>query len=182
MNVVGFNMHIYKRHFLYLALSAMLMGCAADNDKADSAHKLAGKTGVERDTTRHADKLFGEPIFTLNKKKIEEEIGIGVNSYLWRASLDTFSFMPFQNVEPFSGVITTDWHSPPGEPNQRMKINAVILDRQLRADGIKIALFHQTYDAKKGWVAVPVAPETVEELVQTVLTRARQLKIQSKIN
>lgn len=159
----------------------MLVGCTSD-DTPTLRNNLAGKTEIERDTAKHPDKVFGEPIFKMNKKKAEEEMGIGVNSYLWRASLDTFSFMPFQNVEPFSGVITTDWYSPPETPNERLKANIVILDRQLRADGIKIALFHQIYDAKKGWVDAHVAPETIEELEQTVLTRARQLKIQSKIN
>lgn len=174
-------MQKHMPYFSLFILSLILVGCVSDDEPAPG-NSLAGKTDTERDTVKHPGKVFGEPIFKMNKKNAEAEMGIGVNSYLWRASLDTFSFMPFQNVEPFSGVITTDWYSPPETPNERLKANIVVLDRQLRADGIKIAMFHQVYDDKKGWVDTHVAPETIEELEQTVLTRARQLKIQSKIN
>ena len=33
---------------------------------------------------------------------------IPVNSYLWRATLDTLSFMPLASADPFGGVIITD--------------------------------------------------------------------------
>ncbi len=42
--------------------------------------------------------------------------GIGVNSFLWPASLDTISFMPVNSANPFGGVIITDWHAPPETP------------------------------------------------------------------
>src|SRR5262249_51014442 len=47
--------------------------------------------------------------------------GIGVNSLLWRASLDTLSFMPLTSADPFGGVIITDWYSPPSSPTERFK-------------------------------------------------------------
>ncbi|MCG8360632.1 MAG: DUF3576 domain-containing protein, partial [Kiloniellales bacterium] len=69
--------------------------------------------------------------------------GIGVNSYLWRASLDTISFMPLASADPFGGVIITDWYSPPEAANERFKVNVYILGRDLRADGIRAAVFRQ---------------------------------------
>ena len=69
--------------------------------------------------------------------------GIGVNSYLWRASLDTIAFMPLSSADPFGGVIITDWYTPPETPGDRFKISVYILGRQLRADGIRVALFRQ---------------------------------------
>src|SRR5262245_8131754 len=56
--------------------------------------------------------------------------GIGVNSFLWRASLDTVSFMPLLSADPFGGVIITDWYSPPESPGERFKLNIYILGRE----------------------------------------------------
>src|SRR3546814_10825095 len=72
--------------------------------------------------------------------------GIGVNSYLWRASLDTVSFMPLASADPFGGVIITDWYSPPQATNERFQINVYILGRDLRADGVRAAIFRQLID------------------------------------
>jgi hypothetical protein len=102
--------------------------------------------------------------------------GIGVNTYLWRASLDTIAFMPLTSADPFGGVIITDWYTPPETPDERFKMTIYILDRQLRADGLKVSVFRQ---ARRGseWVDVPVATETAVQLENAVLTRARQLRV-----
>lgn len=102
--------------------------------------------------------------------------GIAVNSYLWRASLDTMSFMPLSSADPFGGVIITDWYTPPEAPNERVKVNIYILDRQLRADGLRISVFRQML-ASNQWQEVAVAPETVQDLENAILKRARELRI-----
>jgi len=102
--------------------------------------------------------------------------GIAVNSFLWRASLDTLSFLPMQEADPFGGVILTDWYNPPDTPNQRIKVNLYILDRALRSDALRVAVFRQT--RRNGeWVDDRVAEETAREVEDTILTRARQLRI-----
>ena len=102
--------------------------------------------------------------------------GIGVNSFLWRASLDTVAFMPLVSADPFGGVIITDWYSPPQSPNERFKVNVFILGRTLRADGVRAAVFRQQM-ASAGWVDAPVAPTTATDLENAILVRARQLRI-----
>ncbi len=102
--------------------------------------------------------------------------GIGVNSLLWRASLDTVSFMPLLSADPFGGVIITDWYSPSSTPNERFKVNIYILGRQLRADGLRATVFHQVNQGS-GWVDAPVAPTASTELENAILTRARQMRI-----
>jgi hypothetical protein len=101
---------------------------------------------------------------------------IGVNSLLWRASLDTVSFMPLVSADPFGGVIITDWYAPPATPTERFKINIYILGRQLRADGIRASVFHQVQQGT-GWADAPVAPNTATDLENAILTRARQMRI-----
>ena len=99
---------------------------------------------------------------------------LGVNSYLWHATLDTLSFMPLQSADPFGGVIITDWYTSPQLPDERMKVTAYILDRHLRADGLKVAVFRQTKTAD-GWVDAQVNPGTANQLTDAILTRAREL-------
>ncbi|MGH6946790.1 MAG: DUF3576 domain-containing protein [Kiloniellales bacterium] len=102
--------------------------------------------------------------------------GIGVNSFLWRASLDTISFMPLASADPFGGVIITDWYSPPESPDERFKLNIYILGRDLRADGVRAAVFRQRHDGAR-WVDAAVDSKTGFELENAILTRARQLRI-----
>ena len=105
--------------------------------------------------------------------------GIGVNSYLWRASLDTISFMPLASADPFGGVIITDWYAPPEAVGERFKVNLYILGRQLRADGVRAAVFKQVRDASGGWIDARVETKTPIELEDAILTRARQMRIAS---
>ena len=102
--------------------------------------------------------------------------GIGVNSFLWRASLDTFAFMPLSSADPFGGVIITDWYSPPETPSERFKVNIFILDRQLRADGIRVALFRQKL-SDNNWLDAKVEKKTATNLENQILVRARQLRV-----
>ncbi len=104
---------------------------------------------------------------------------LGVNSYLWHASLDTLAFMPLQSADPFGGVIITEWYSAPDNPNERMKLTIYILDRRLRADGIKIAVFRQTH-TQDGWLDAQVNPDTAVKLEDAILTRARELRLASE--
>jgi Domain of unknown function (DUF3576) len=103
--------------------------------------------------------------------------GIGVNAYLWRASLETIDFMPLVQADPFGGVIITDWYSPPETPGERFKINVYILDTVLRADGVKVAVFRQTDGTDAGWVDAQVDSNTATAIEDNILTRARELRI-----
>ncbi len=103
--------------------------------------------------------------------------GLGVNAYLWRGALDTLSFMPLASADPFGGVIITDWYQPPSSTGERFKATAYILGRQLRADGIRVALFRQVQQSGQ-WVDAPVSQGTTSELENKVLARARELRSQ----
>lgn len=105
--------------------------------------------------------------------------GIGVNAYLWRASLDTLSFMPIASADPFGGVIITDWYASPENPAERFKVNLFILDRALRADGIRAAIFRQQRTVSGQWQDAAVETAIGTELENTILTRARQLRVSS---
>jgi hypothetical protein len=100
---------------------------------------------------------------------------IGVNAYLWRASLDTLSFMPMVQTDSNGGVIVTDWYANPNTPNERMKLTVSILDQDLRADALRVAASRQVNQGGQ-WVDAPVAAATVQMLEEIILTKARDLR------
>jgi hypothetical protein len=142
-------------------------------------------SGLDRTTTGgdiygEKESVFGKGGLSLfggkDKDKSDGANGIGVNSYLWRASLDTVSFMPLASADPFGGVIITDWYEPEEKPGERLKVNVFILDKQLRSDGIKVKVFRQVSKGGK-WVDSEVAQNTVAQMEEAILTRARQLRV-----
>ena len=100
---------------------------------------------------------------------------IGVNSYLWRATLDTLSFMPLLQTDSNGGVIVTDWYVNPQSPAERIKVTVSILDQDLRADALRVAALRQVNQGGQ-WVAAPVQAATTQKLEDVILTRARDLR------
>ena len=103
---------------------------------------------------------------------------IGINSYLWRAALDTVSFMPLVQTDSNGGVIVTDWYANPNTPAERMKLTVTILDQDLRADALRVAASRQVNDSGN-WVEAPVQAATVQKLEDIILTKARDLRRQA---
>jgi hypothetical protein len=100
---------------------------------------------------------------------------IGVNSYLWRASLDTLSFMPLAQADAGNGVIITDWYANPAAPTERVKVTVSILDQDLRADALRVSAARQVYSQGQ-WLDAAVRAGTVQKLEETILARARDLR------
>ena len=100
---------------------------------------------------------------------------IGVNSFLWRAAVDTVSFAPLLQANPSSGVIITDWYTNPRLPTERVKLTVSILDRDLRADALRVAASRQVYQ-NGAWADAPVSAATVQKLEDIIMTRARDLR------
>jgi alpha-beta hydrolase superfamily lysophospholipase len=103
---------------------------------------------------------------------------IGVNAFLWRASLDTVSFAPLLQADSTGGVIVTDWYANPTNPNERVKLTVTILDQDLRADALRVAASRQVNDSGN-WVEAPVQAATVQKLEDIILTKARDLRRQA---
>ena len=103
---------------------------------------------------------------------------IGVNSYLWRASLETVSFAPLLQADSAGGVIVTDWYANPSNPSERVKLTVSILDQDLRADALRVAASRQVAQGG-GWVDAPVQAATVQKLEDIILTKARELRRQA---
>ena len=178
------RMHRLPGIALNAAFASLLIAVAALGacSWGDPDSRYPGLRHKGQDTPAYEDpgSIFGEGGLQLGGTNRDDGAdgagGLGVNSFLWRASLDTIAFMPLVSADPFGGVIITDWYTPPQAPNERFKINVYILGRALRADGIRAAVFRQQQSAA-GWVDAPVAPNTATDIENAILTRARQLRI-----
>ena len=107
----------------------------------------------------------------------DPKTAIGVNAYLWRATLDTLAFMPLASADPYGGVVITDWYANPDKPDERFKATVYILDSRLRADGLNVTIFKQVRDASGAWKDASAAGQTETDIENSILTRARQLRL-----
>lgn len=111
----------------------------------------------------------------------EQSAQIGVNAFLWRASLDTLNFMPLESADPYGGIIITGWHSDPTTPSERFKATVYILDTRLRADALNVSIFRQTNE-NGTWTDAAVNPDTELQIENAILARARQLRLSTTGN
>jgi hypothetical protein len=144
---------------LTVVLSAMLLAACGSSDDNDMPDTTTGSTAIGGTSGGHTV--------------------LGVNAFLWHAALDTISFMPLKSADPFGGIILTDWYSDPSDPNERMRLTVYILDRRLRADGLRVSAFRQTRSATD-WVDAQVNPDTANKIEDAILTRARELRLASQ--
>ncbi|UYN94892.1 MAG: DUF3576 domain-containing protein [Enhydrobacter sp.] len=148
-------------------------GPSGDRSRRDITAGIGGRN-------QETGSLFGPGglLGSRSEKRIDEGPGVAVNAFLWRASLDTINFIPLISADPFGGVIITDWYTPAESPNERIKVQITILDRELRADGVRVSVFKQQTSPRGGaWVDAQVDPRTNTEIEDAILTRARQLRI-----
>lgn len=166
-------------HIALLSLSAIaITACAgakieqkyptsANRETGDGTNNIYEKT----------DGIFGKDGIFSSKGKDSDDTGgnIGVNTYLWRASLDTVSFMPIASADPFGGTIITDWYENPDSPGERFKLNVLILDRELSANGVRVRVFKQTGYGKT-WKDAAAPASMARDLESAIITRARQMR------
>jgi len=173
------------RRFLPIFMILTLSACAPGSIKTEASYPTRQRgtdkivySDQKRETIWGEGETLGSKLFGGDEDTTGEgsASGIGVNSFLWRAALDTVAFMPVGSADPFGGVILTDWYENPETPGERFKMNVYILDRQLRADGIRVSVFKQKQD-KSGWRDVKVADDMAVTIENAILSRARELRI-----
>tara|TARA_Y100001970_G_C14029424_1_gene747808 strand:+ start:336 stop:899 length:564 start_codon:yes stop_codon:yes gene_type:complete len=169
---------LLRKSMLIFLISFALSGCStsfnmpdwmdADLSRERAAERQAKKDGGPKGKIQDSIKLFGSDVR-------DSGAVIGVNSLLWRASLDTISFMPLEEADPYGGIIMTEWYNNPNNPNERYKITIYILDTRLRADAVRVSLFMQQ-NLNGEWVNISTSEDTRLQLENSILTKARQMK------
>ncbi len=170
-------MTVSRLHLIAIMLVAGLALSACGGVESEAKYP----TGVSRAQTGNdiyskGNSIFGDGGFKIlgGKEKTSTD-AITVNAYLWRAALDTVSFMPLANVDPFGGVILTDWYASPDTPGERYKLNIFVMGSQLRSDGIKVSMFKQ-----RNGKDVAVDQKSNTDIEDAILTRARELRIAAR--
>lgn len=171
----GFASPTLMRNLMFGLCGAaiLLLGACTEGEPAAKSPRTSGDINI-RDQSADGG-IFGGGGFFANDPYADGR-SIGVNSFLWRASLDTISFMPVSSADPFGGVIITDWYSAGQATNERFKLNVYILGRALRADGVRVAVFRQVLDGTGSWRDMPISDATATKIEDSILTRARQLR------
>ena len=170
-----------RSNFVVGMLVVFLMGLTAAGCENFGNIPAARPDPVQGGPSKIQGKVFGEDGLTLFSSGGKREAsssgsGIGVNAFLWRATLDTISFMPLLSADPFGGVIITDWYAPPESPDERFKMTVYILGRALRADGVKVSVFRQERGEDGQWQDRSTSARTAVSLEDKILDRARQLR------
>lgn len=177
-----FSRTAFPLRLVTLSLLCLLISACSNYNLGGEAKYPSGydRTTTGGDIYGQYDSVLGKGGWSIfgggDEDKADGSNGIGVNSYLWRASLDTVSFMPLASADPFGGVIITDWYSAAETPDERFKVNIFIKDRQLKSNGVTVKVFRQV-NKKGGWKDVEVAKSTEDQLVDSILTRARQIRV-----
>lgn len=174
-------MRTYSLYCIAAALlaSSVVVGCGHIKSEAKYPTGAPRDADNPNDIYGEQESIFGEggfKLFSQKKSSGDDNTGLGVNSFLWRATLDTLSFMPLASADAVGGTILTDWYTDAAAPQERVKINALVLGRELKADGLRVNAFRQV-QKRDQWVDAPVADDTARKLEDAILTRARQLRV-----
>lgn len=156
-----------------LAAAGALAACSSSSLPREDPNRQTGdsRMGIDDSEGISLGGIFG------GGGGAQAPAGIGVNSFLWRASLDTLNFMPLASADPFGGVIITDWYADPSTPNERFKATVYILDTRLRADAVNVSIFRQVKAEGGAWTDATVDPDTEIQIENAILTRARQIRL-----
>lgn len=158
--------------FILLAIS----GCSSWGGKAEYPEQI----GINKygSVDEKPQSLFGTGGISFgNVGGSKTNTGVKVNSFLWRASLDTISFMPLVSADPFGGVIITDWYTPKNVKDERFKLNIIIMSSSLQANGLKVSVFKESKNSKGEWKTAQSDNKLVGQIEKAILTRARELKV-----
>jgi len=105
-------------------------------------------------------------------------MGLPINPFLWRASIETISFMPLASTDPFAGTIITDWYTAENSLGERCKLNIFINGADMKTDNLKVLSFCQLFKNNQ-WVNSPPNSDDNIRLENAILNKAKKLKLTS---
>lgn len=178
-------MPIFVRLFLVLTLSIGLAACGGNQDE-DGGRKSRVLTSDTNDD--------GEGIVIIGKRKNKNQLSVArffgggdddfdtssnltVNQHLWRSSVTTLSRLPLKTVDPYSGIIETEWYTPAGGQNEQVRTSVFILGPQLRTENLRVSVFIREKDEAGVWSIRPGNPSTATKVENVILKAARRSRI-----
>ena len=178
--------HAARRIIAVFASAAVLAGCSSlSGGEQDFPSGEVRSTVQKRQENGSLLDVFGGGtsesgvLFSSNRNGGEGLAG-SVNKHLWMASLETLAFLPIASTDPFTGVIATDWGSTAEKPGERFKVTAYVTDVALDPKALRVAVFREVLDERGAWIAAPVAEDTPRKIEDSILVRARQLRLDER--
>lgn len=177
---------ILKNFGRMIGVTAVVTLAACSGDYSASEESAKGPSGPARNPNQLDESVLGEGGLSISSLRSGELLGgaidggggsLPVNRFLWQASLQTLDFMPLASTDPFTGVIATDWSTPPGSAGERVKVTVYVLNPDLAASSLKVAVFREVRSDEGLWTPASVNPDTPRKLEDAILTKARQIKI-----
>ena len=159
------------------------LGALAGTLALSACGDLDTQPAIERVDPEEADLTRDRPasrigdVIAFNRAVGPDGERMPINRHLWRASLETLSFLPLASTDPFTGVIATDWAASADTPGERYKVTVFITEPELQARALNVAVFRETRDEGGTWTPAPVSEATPRRLEDAILTRARQLRV-----
>ena len=105
------------------------------------------------------------------------QTGPGVSPVLWQATLDTLNFAGMDSLDPMAGLAVSNWYTPKGKTDERMRVTAFIKSRALRSDSLVVTIERQNRDPSGQWKDSTIDQSVVDSLANDILQRARQIHI-----
>ena len=164
---------MYK-NFLIIPLIILLSSCSSNNSVV--RNPITGEKSNPGLFSKNAEK--GVNLSELLSEKDNSGGIINVNAFLWRASLNILSIAPLISSDALGGTIISDWYINKNVKNQRLKITAFILTRELRSDGIKVKVHIQNFK-NNVWSETITDSDLANKIEENILNEARDLRIKS---
>ena len=136
--------------------------------RLQSGGGLLGKGGLS----------FGDLLGENQNQSTTASVGMPINAYIWKASLETISFMPLSSADPIGGTIITDWYSTTNNQKERCKLNIFISGKKLKTENLKVNSFCQEYKDQV-WVNKNIDKENNTKIENAILNKAKKLRLQS---
>ena len=162
------------KKFLIVPLIILFSSCSSNNSVV--RNPITGETANPGFFSKDAEE--GVNLTELFLEKDNSGGIINVNAFLWRASLNILSIAPLISTDALGGTIISDWYINKNIKNQRLKITAFILTRELRSDGIKVKVHIQNFK-NNVWSETITDSDLANKIEENILNEARNLRIKS---
>jgi len=155
--------------FLYIFVIVSLVSCS-NIELSKPLQKVERKSIFDGPITFSTEKGFLSV-----DENISQPSSLPVNELLWRSSLDTLEFMSFEKIDPFGGIIESDWFINASSKNLRNKIIVSFSSSELKATSIKVSVVREKYE-DKNWISDGYSDGLARKIEDLILSRARELR------
>jgi hypothetical protein len=167
---------------LVASISLGLAGCSGGRAANGPQDTVAGSATPQVAAEKAEDDWTDQTLWTWiglaklpSRQNQGPRTGALVSPVLWAAAQDALRFAGISSEDPVTGLLVTKWYSPPGKPDERLRISVFILSRALRSDSLAVTAERETRKPGGPWQKAPVAREVPDGIDFAILTQAQRI-------